>query len=55
VLFVSANGWDAAAAAAYGFRTVWVNRAGAAPERLPGAPAHVVADLAPIPDLAASR
>ena len=54
VLFVSANGWDAAAAAAYGFRTVWVNRAGAAPERLPGAPAHVVADLTTIPDLAAS-
>ena len=27
-LFVSSNGWDAAAAAAFGFRTVWVNRAG---------------------------
>jgi 2-haloacid dehalogenase len=55
VLFVSANGWDAAAAAAYGFRTVWVNRVGAAAERLPGRPAHVVADLSAIPDLAAGR
>lgn len=54
VLFVSANGWDAAAAAAYGFRTAWVNRAGAAPDRLPGTPDHVVADLTAIPDLAAS-
>jgi 2-haloacid dehalogenase len=53
VLFVSANGWDAAAAAAYGFRTAWVNRAGAASERLPGTPDHVVADLSAIPDLAA--
>ena len=54
VLFVSANGWDAAAAAAYGFRTAWVNRAGAAADRLPGRPAHVVSDLAPIPELAAA-
>ena len=28
VLFVSSNGWDAAAAAGYGFYTTWVNRAG---------------------------
>ena len=28
VLFVSSNGWDAAAAASYGFVTAWVNRAG---------------------------
>ena len=28
ILFVSSNGWDAAAAAAYGFHTAWVNRAG---------------------------
>jgi 2-haloacid dehalogenase len=30
VLFVSSNGWDAAAASAYGFRTLWVNRDGRA-------------------------
>ncbi len=54
VLFVSANGWDAAGAAAYGFRTVWVNRARLPVDRLPARPHHVVADLNPIPDLARS-
>mgnify|MGYP006312061995 CR=1 FL=1 len=29
-------------------------RAGAAADRLPGRPAHVVTDLAPIPELAAA-
>ncbi|WP_413850808.1 haloacid dehalogenase type II [Albidovulum sp.] len=52
VLFVSANGWDAAGAAAYGFRTAWVNRAHLPVDRLPARPHHVVADLTPIPDLA---
>ncbi|PWK62181.1 haloacid dehalogenase type II [Roseicyclus mahoneyensis] len=45
VLFVSANGWDAAAAAAYGFRTLLVNRAGDPVDRLPGRPENVAADL----------
>ncbi len=52
VLFVSANGWDAAAGAAYGFRTAWVNRMGEPVDRLPARPHHVVSDLAGIPDLA---
>jgi 2-haloacid dehalogenase len=52
VLFISANGWDAAAAAAYGFHTAWINRAGEPVDRLPGKPAHILADLIPIPDLA---
>ena len=51
VLFVSANGWDAAGGAAYGFRTVWVNRRGEPVDRLPGRPAHVVPDLSSVPDL----
>jgi 2-haloacid dehalogenase len=51
-LFVSANGWDACAAAAYGFRVAWVNRRGEPVDRLAGRPAHVVADLAAIPGLA---
>jgi 2-haloacid dehalogenase len=54
VLFVSSNGWDAAAAAAYGFQTVWVNRAGEPIDRLPGTPHHVISDLTTIPDLAGS-
>ncbi|MCB2110946.1 MAG: haloacid dehalogenase type II [Defluviimonas sp.] len=51
VLFVSSNGWDAAAAAAFGFRTAWVNRAGLPCDRLPGRPHHVLSDLTTIPEL----
>jgi 2-haloacid dehalogenase len=53
VLFVSSNGWDAAAAAGYGFTTVWVNRAGEPMDRLPAKPTHVLSDLTTIPELAA--
>lgn len=52
VLFVSSNGWDAAAAAGYGFHTAWVNRAGEPVDRLPARPATVLDDLAGIPGLA---
>lgn len=51
VCFVSSNGWDAAGAAAFGFRVVWVNRAGAPVDRLPGEPAAVVSDLTGLPPL----
>jgi len=51
VLFVSSNGWDAAAAAAYGFVTLWVNRRGEPVDRLPGQPRHVLSDLSGVPDL----
>lgn len=51
VMFVSANGWDAASASRYGFRTVWVNRAGQPQERLAAPPAHVLKDLEPLPEL----
>lgn len=54
VLFVSSNGWDAAAAAAYGFRAVWANRAGEPVDRLPGRPARIVKDLTAIPEAARS-
>lgn len=54
VLFVSSNGWDAAAAAQYGFTTAWVNRAGDPVDRLPARPTHVLTDLASIPDLVES-
>lgn len=54
VLFVSSNGWDAAASAGYGFHTVWVNRAGEPMDRLPWKPAKVLPDLATIPDIAKS-
>jgi len=53
VLFVSSNGWDAAAATGYGFTTAWANRAGEPVDRLPWTPRHVLSDLRSIPDLAA--
>jgi len=53
VLFVSSNGWDAAAAAGYGFRTAWVNRAGAPMDRLPATPDTTLNDLTGIPEIAA--
>jgi 2-haloacid dehalogenase len=49
--FVSANGWDAAGAAACGLNAVWINRAGAAGERLPAAPVAEIASLAALPAL----
>ncbi|TCP62318.1 2-haloacid dehalogenase [Rhodovulum bhavnagarense] len=52
VLFVSSNGWDAAAATGYGFTTAWVNRAGAPVDRMPWRPAHIMGDLTGIPALA---
>jgi len=51
VLFVSSNGWDAAAAAGYGFTTAWVNRAGDPVDRLPARPHHILRDLTPVPGL----
>lgn len=52
VLFVSSNGWDASAAAGYGFTTAWVNRAGDPMDRLPAKPTHVLTDLTSIPQIA---
>ena len=52
VCFVSSNGWDAAAAAGYGFYTTWVNRAGEPMDRLPWTPNIVLSDLTTIPEVA---
>lgn len=46
VLFHSSNRWDVAGAAAFGFRTVWVNRDGAADEYADLPAGRVVAGLA---------
>lgn len=51
VLFVSSNGWDAAAGAAYGFDTLWVNRSGEPMDRLAGTPQRVARDLSDIPGI----
>ncbi len=45
VVFVSSNRWDAMGATAFGFRTVWVNRAGAAAEYDDFPPYATVRDL----------
>ena len=45
LLFVSSNGWDAAAAGFFGFKTIWVNRAGLPVERLPRYPDFIASGL----------
>ncbi|MBU0860689.1 haloacid dehalogenase type II [Loktanella salsilacus] len=50
VMFVSSNGWDAAAGAGYGFHTAWVNRLGAPIDRLYAQPQHVLPDLSTLPE-----
>jgi len=51
IAFVSANGWDAYAASAFGMRVIWCNRYGQKPERLPGVPDRVVTSLTALPAL----
>ena len=45
IAFVSANGWDAAGAQAFGFTSIWINRAETPVERHAPAPAHTVGSL----------
>ena len=45
ICFVSANTWDAQAAAQFGFQAVRVDRFGLADDRIPGKPAALIADL----------
>jgi len=55
ILFASSNGWDAAAAAYFGYHSLWANRAGMPLERLAGKPHHSGSDLrALIPLLSSS-
>jgi len=51
IAFLSSNAWDAHGAAAFGFRTIWVNRGGAPRERLPGELAGEIRDLSVLPAL----
>jgi len=51
ICFVSSNGWDAAGAAYFGFRAVWVNRGGQPRERIPGALAVELETLDQLPPL----
>ena len=47
--FLSSNGWDAHAAKAVGYRVLWCNRFGQAPERIPELPDGVIHTLAELP------
>ncbi len=49
VLFVSANGWDVAGAAHFGFHAVWINRARDPVDRLPALPLAIIGSLAELP------
>jgi len=51
VCFLSSNCWDAHGAAHFGFSTVWVNRAGAPDDNLPGTLAAKLKDLSQLPTL----
>jgi 2-haloacid dehalogenase len=51
IAFQSANGWDIAGAAAFGFTTAWINRARLAEERLPAGPAATLPSLTELPAL----
>ncbi len=51
ICFMSSNAWDAAAAANFGFRVVWVNRFGQPQERIPGRHEHEVKTLEALPPL----
>lgn len=51
ICFLSANGWDAAGAAHFGFRVAWINRAGEPRDRLPAAPELELKDLSQLPEI----
>lgn len=51
VCFMSSNAWDAAAAANFGFRVVWINRYGQPPENIPGSHEHELKTLEGLPAL----
>ena len=51
ICFVSANTWDAQAAAQFGFQVVRIDRFGLADDRIPGKPAALVKSLNELPGL----
>ena len=47
------NAWDAHAAKAFGYRVLWCNRFGQAPERIPERPDGEIATLTALPEIVA--
>ena len=54
VVFVSSNGWDAAGAKSFGFKTFWINRTSAPVEALGVKPDQVLNTLAELPAMLSS-
>jgi 2-haloacid dehalogenase len=54
IAFLSSNGWDAHAAAAFGMRAVWCNRSAQKRDRLPGSLEREIGSLAELPALVAT-
>lgn len=52
VIFVSSNRWDIMGATAFGFRCVWINRAGLPDEYPDQAPRRIITDMATLPSAA---
>ena len=48
ICFMSSNGWDAAGAAAFGFKVVWINRYRQPVEHLPATPDREIDMLTPL-------
>lgn len=51
ICFLSSNAWDAFAAKAFGFRVIWCNRFGQAPERIPERPDGEISTLSALPEI----
>ncbi len=51
ICFVSANAWDVAGAAHFGFKVAWLNRFGQPAENLPGKPLAEITKLDEVADL----
>ena len=45
VTYFSSNNWDVSGAGAFGFKTIWVNRAGVSWDKLLGKPDHIVESI----------
>ena len=50
ITFFSSNNWDVSGAGAFGFKTIWVNRAGVAWDKLPGKPDLIVKSISEASD-----
>jgi 2-haloacid dehalogenase len=55
ICFVSANGWDAYSARAFGLRVVWCNRFDQAPERIPERPDGEILTLSELPAIVGAQ